>query len=177
MLTLEEHKCCGRAGGRSGGQAGMQATNGLVSCGFKIRSYYFRECLCAIYKNPCFFGSVFAPNVKILIFGSVCAVNENSYATFVEINDVLYNLELYFQWLVLLNGPVEIQCLFDPLVSSDVWSEYASVKGLVSASASDNAAVISAVILSTVATSTDYSSMHPQDFEHRTMARGATYRR
>jgi len=50
------------------------------------------------------------------------------------------------------------------------------VKGLVSASASDNAAVISAVILSTFATSTDYSSIHPQDFEHRTTARGATHR-
>jgi len=33
------------------------------------------------------------------------------------------------------------------------------------------------VILSTVATSTDYSSMHPQDFEHRTIGRGGTHRR
>jgi len=51
------------------------------------------------------------------------------------------------------------------------------VKDLVSASASDSAAVISAVILSTVANSTDYSIVHPQDFEYRTIGRGATHRR
>jgi len=88
-----------------------------------------------------------------------------------KINDVLYNLELCVQWLVLLTGPVEIKCSFDPLVSSDVWFEYASVKNLVSASDSDSAAVI----LPTAATSTDYSRRHPQDFEHMTIASGATH--
>jgi hypothetical protein len=40
--------------------------------------YYFRECLCAKYKFLCSFGSVFAPNIKILIFESARAVNSNS---------------------------------------------------------------------------------------------------
>jgi hypothetical protein len=63
----------------------------------KFRSFYFRECSCSEYKNSYVFGSVNAtdiknsyisrsvcePNIKIVIFGSACAMNGHSLATYV----------------------------------------------------------------------------------------------
>jgi hypothetical protein len=58
----------------AGRQAGRQQMD-WFRVASEFQYYFLRECLCAKYKCFCFFGSVFAPNIKIIIFGSACAVN------------------------------------------------------------------------------------------------------
>jgi hypothetical protein len=116
-------------------------------------------------------------NIKIIIFGSVCEVIENTYTAYFSNILFLIILDCVSSGQFFRVAPWQLSVRFYRFVPNDVWSKYDSVcNDLISASASDSAVMIRAVILSTAETIQQLQQLHQKtDVEHSTMARGVTH--